>query len=213
MARSPVTETKTRSARFAPPPDLDVLHTPPERPRIPNTNVPLTLGLLFSIVAAFIVFFASVAGGNAGRDPIMASFWRGLAALAVFSTLSFVGSWFMPPPSDRRGLLEKLEAEESLWGDGTDQDAAAGETAPDESPAAETGRPRGGNVDVTLADELDEALAEDDVDDDFALEDEEGDEDDAGNGGDAEEAGEPMVTTGGRSQPTMAESRRNRGRM
>ena len=102
----------THASRFDPPPMVDFEFTPPATQQVRNSNVPLTIGLLFSIVASFIVFFVSMAGGASGSDPIMPAFWRALGALAVLVTLSFAASWFMPAPQDRRKLLEQLDAED-----------------------------------------------------------------------------------------------------
>lgn len=105
-----------RSSRFQPPAELEFEFTPPETQDIRNNNVPLTIGLLFSIVAAFVVFLVSLSGNTGGDDPILAAFWRGLGALAVMITLSFAASWFMPAPANRRELLERLDAEDRALG-------------------------------------------------------------------------------------------------
>src|SRR5438045_605493 len=47
-------------ARFKPPTDLEFEFTHPERVELRNSNLPLTLGLLGSILGAFVVFFVSL---------------------------------------------------------------------------------------------------------------------------------------------------------
>jgi hypothetical protein len=105
-----------RSPRFEPPPELDFEFTPPTSQKIPNSNLPLTIGLLFSIVASFVIFFVSLAASDSATDPIMPAFWRGLGALAVLMTLSFAASWFMPTPEDHRQLLDQLDAQDRALG-------------------------------------------------------------------------------------------------
>src|SRR5262245_58065873 len=51
-----------RTKRFEPPAEVEFEFTPPEPVQIRNNNLPLTIGLMFSIVAAFIVFMVSVIG-------------------------------------------------------------------------------------------------------------------------------------------------------
>src|SRR5437763_8843293 len=46
-------------ARFKPPSDLEFEFTHPERVELHNSNLPLTLGLLGSIMGSFVVFFVS----------------------------------------------------------------------------------------------------------------------------------------------------------
>jgi hypothetical protein len=143
--------------RFKPPQDLEFEFTHPERVELRNSNLPLTLGLLGSILGAFVVFFASLAGGTAGADPIMPSFWRALGALAVLMALSFAASWFMPAPVDRRRLLDQLDAEEKLTYEHLSGGRKPGE-APPPPPQPETDLDDafsdevGGNIDVTLDD-------------------------------------------------------------
>lgn len=105
-----------RSPRFEPPEELDFGFTPPSSQQVPNSNLPLTIGLLFSIAASFVVFFVSVAASNTGDDPIMPSFWRALGALTVLITLSFAASWFMPVPQDHHQLLDQLDAQDRALG-------------------------------------------------------------------------------------------------
>ena len=125
-------------------------------------------------MASFLVFFISLAGAATGDDPIMPSFWRALGTLAVLTTLSFAASWFMPAPSDRRQLLDRIEAEERLVDDrrprrrgagGQEPGAGAAPEPPQEEPT------KGASIDVTVEDELDAnqdelAGAEDDDDED-----------------------------------------------
>jgi|SRR5581483_5509596 len=169
---------KPNASRFTPPQELDFEFTPPERPQLRNNNIPLTIGLLFSIVAAFIVFLVSLAGNTAGDDPIMPSFWRALGALAVLMTLSFTASWFMPAPSNHRVLLDQLDAEEDAMRDRygsrvRPQPVVTPEPGP-EPAAAEPAK--GTSVDLTIADEEedddtagfdDEAEDDDEDEDDF----------------------------------------------
>ncbi|HVA26181.1 MAG TPA: hypothetical protein VMW62_17540 [Chloroflexota bacterium] len=105
-----------RSPRFEPPPEVDFEFTPPTSQQIPNSNLPLTIGLLFSIVASFVIFFVSLAAASSGGDPIMPAFWRALGALAVLITLSFAASWFMPSPQDHHQLLDQLDAQDRALG-------------------------------------------------------------------------------------------------
>lgn len=141
-------------SRFEPPQELEFSFTPPERQEIRNNNIPLTVGLLFSIVASFVVFFISLAGGTSGSDPVMPSFWRGLGALAVLTTLSFAASWFMPAPVDRRRLLDQIEAEEQLTADR--QPRAPRRQAAPEAPQPEASEPepsKGSSIDLRVADD------------------------------------------------------------
>ncbi|MGH2366511.1 MAG: hypothetical protein ACRDHX_17915 [Chloroflexota bacterium] len=150
---------EARSTRFARPPEPDYNLSPAEHLEIRNSNLPLTLGLLFSVSAAFVVFFVSMVGGAAGTDPVLPSFWRSLSALAVFTTLSFVVSWFMPAPSERRLQLAKLEQEQA---DDPFGDRDFEQTAPDAAaPAAETS-----GTEPALDDELDEYDDDDEDEDD-----------------------------------------------
>lgn len=154
--------SEARSARFSRPVEPDYSLSPAEHLEIRNSNVPLTLGLLFSVIAAFMVFFVSMMGGTSasdGSDPVLVSFWRSLAALAVFTTLSFVASWFMPAPSERRLQLQKLGEEQEADPFG-DFDYSNTEEVPEAAPIDED---RGASVDVTLADEMEEY--DDDEDD------------------------------------------------
>jgi hypothetical protein len=166
-----------RAARFQPPEEVVFEFNPAASPQIPNSNIPLTIGLLFSIIASFIVFFASLAGVNGGEDPIMPAFWRALGALAVLTTLSFAASWFMPEPQDRRKLLDRLEAEDRALGSGRFGEqakvAARGERAfTMETDEEEDPRPlpdddsgfidKGTSVDLTANDDF---TADDDFDD------------------------------------------------
>jgi hypothetical protein len=111
-----------RAARFQAPEEVEFEFNPPASPRIPNSNIPLTIGLLFSIVASFIVFFAGLGSNGPYEDPILPAFWRALGALAVLSTLSFAASWFMPEPVDRRQLLDRMDAEDRALGRGRGRD-------------------------------------------------------------------------------------------
>ena len=105
-----------RSARFQTPAELDFEFTPPATQQLGNNNLPLTVGLLLSIIASFLVFFLSLGAAAPGEDPIMPAFWRALGALAVLITLSFAASWFMPTPPDRRQLLDQLDAQDRVQG-------------------------------------------------------------------------------------------------
>ncbi|HUZ78705.1 MAG TPA: hypothetical protein VMV93_14085 [Chloroflexota bacterium] len=146
---------EARSTRFARPPEPDYNLSPAEHLEIRNSNLPLTLGLLFSVSAAFVVFFVSMVGGAAGTDPVLPSFWRSLSALAVFTTLSFVVSWFMPAPSERRLQLAKLEQEQA---DDPFGDRDFGEVAP------EAAAPEASGTELAPDDELDEYDDEDEDD-------------------------------------------------
>ena len=175
----PTPDAGPPASRFALPEETPFEFTPPERQQVRNNNIPLTIGLLCSIVASFLVFFISLAGATAGDDPIMPSFWRALGTLAVLTTLSFAASWFMPAPSERHQLLDRIEAEERLV-----DDRRARRRPQPAPPAEEDAIPeepaKGASIDVTLEDELDAnqdelAGAEDDEDeeeDDFDDEDE-----------------------------------------
>src|SRR5579883_565112 len=105
-----------RSSRFEPPAELEFEFTPPEPVEIRSANLPLTIGLLISIIAAFIVFIVSIASDSGADDPLLTAFWRMLGALAVLITLSFAASWFMPTPPNRRQLLDQLDAEDRALG-------------------------------------------------------------------------------------------------
>ncbi len=160
--------SEARSARFSRPVEPDYSLAPAEHLEIRNSNVPLTLGLLFSVIAAFMVFFVSLVGGTASAadplsDPIIVSFWRSLAALAVFTTLSFVASWFMPAPSERRLQLQKLGQEQEADPFG-DFDYNTEEQEP-EATAAPMDEDRGSSVDVTLTDQMEEYEEDSDEDD------------------------------------------------
>ncbi|MBV9120268.1 MAG: hypothetical protein JOZ39_06130 [Chloroflexi bacterium] len=176
--------------RFEPPQELPFEYTPPERQEIRNNNVPLTIGLLLSIVASFLVFIISLAGGTAGSDPIMPSFWRALGALAVLTTLSFAASWFMPAPSDHRKLLDQIEAEDRLTDDRLGRSRRSAGPA-EEAFLEEEEEDRGVNLDVTLDDDL--AGAEDELagaeDDEDETEDDDFDDED-------EDAGLATITPG-----------------
>lgn len=176
-------------SRFAHPAETPFRFTPRERQEIRNTNIPLTIGLLASIVAAFVVFFISLASGTAGEDPILPSFWRALGALAVLMTLSFAASWFMPMPANHRRLLDQIEAEEQLTSDRRREKSRVpreqpepGELAAEQADSASASADKGGSVDVTVADEVDQADDEDDdnADDDDEEMFDEDDEDDDG---------------------------------
>ena len=149
----------TRSPRFEPPEELDFEFTPSSSSQVPNSNLPLTLGLLFSIVASFVIFFVSLAASNTGDDPIMPSFWRALGALAVLITLSFAASWFMPVPQDHRQLMDQLDA----------QDRAMGRyQAPAPKPQPE---PASSPITDYFADDLDKGTSIDLMSDDFGEDD------------------------------------------
>jgi hypothetical protein len=172
-----------RSPRFEPPPELDFEFTPPTSQQIPNSNLPLTIGLLFSIVASFVIFFVSLAASNSGADPILPAFWRGLGALAVLMTLSFAASWFMPAPGDHRQLLDQLDAQDRALGryqaatpSKQEQPTSYGQDVPEYE---EDDFDKGTSVDVTVhdddfGDEDDLAMAQPDDEDYF---DDEEDED------------------------------------
>jgi hypothetical protein len=142
--------------------------------------------LLGSIIGAFVVFFVSLSGGTAGQDPIMPSFWRALAALAVLMTLSFAASWFMPAPINRRGLLDHLDAEERLTYEHLSGGRKPGEKQAPPPAQEETdldeafGYDMGGNIDVTVEDEdeFNAGLGGEDLDDDFLSDDFEEEDDD-----------------------------------
>jgi hypothetical protein len=173
-----------KARRFAPPEEVEFEFTPPEPQRIRNNNLPLTIGLLLSIVAAFVVFIVSLSGTTGGPDPIMAAFWRALGALAVLTTLSFAVSWFMPTPPDRRQLLDQLDAEDRAMGRYRAPEPVIATAGIDEEPdfgiEAESlyddEEGVGGSVDVTLDDDeayddIDSFLAR--TEDDDVLDDEE----------------------------------------
>lgn len=171
--------------RFQPPQDPEFEFTHPERAELRNSNLPLTLGLLGSILGAFVVFFVSLAGGMAGEDPIMPSFWRALGALAVLMTLSFAASWFMPAPIDRRHLLDQLEAEERLTYEHLSGGRRPGEKpAPPPEPETDLdeafGSDVGGNIDLMVddADQFESADPGNTAFDDDFLNDDFEDEDD-----------------------------------
>jgi len=163
---------RRRGNRFSAPDELPFEFTGRERQHIRNSNVPLTIGLLLSIIAAFLVFIISLVGAAPGADPIMPAFWRALGALAVFMTLSFAASWFMPAPADRRTLLNQLDAQDRMMDERYGRRQPEPDVAPtfDDQPPAD--RDKGAAVDVTVNDELedDEALEDlvpDDDDEDF----------------------------------------------
>jgi hypothetical protein len=174
---------KPNPGRFAPPQEIEFEFTPPEREQIRNNNVPLTIGLLASIMASFVVFIISMAGNTAGADPLMPSFWRALGALAVLMTLSFTASWFMPAPSNRRQLLDRIDAEEhSLEDRYGSRVRATPPAAPETEVSTEPEAAKGTSIDLTVADEEedDDTAGFDDEaeDDDEDFEDEDDDEDD-----------------------------------
>jgi hypothetical protein len=147
-----------KTARFQPPAELEFEFTPQEPQEIRNNNVPLTIGLLFSIVAAFVVFLVSMGSSNVGvDDPILTAFWRALGALAVLVTLSFAASWFMPTPPNRRQLLDQLEAEDRALGHYRTPEPSFGASMdaelPMDSPTESTYDDMGGSVDVMLDDD------------------------------------------------------------
>ncbi|HEU0169585.1 MAG TPA: hypothetical protein VFS62_17570 [Chloroflexota bacterium] len=165
--------------RFTAPEELPWEYTGPERQQIRNTNVPLTIGLLLSIVAAFLVFVISLAGSASGADPIMPAFWRALGALAVFMTLSFAASWFMPTPADRRTLLNQLDVQDRLMAERYGKRAEPQPEAPTFDDEASSDDPnKGAAVDMTISDELedDEALEDLVPDEDEDFDDEEDDD-------------------------------------
>jgi len=161
-----------RAVRFRPPVPPEFEFTPPEPQRIHNNNVPLTVGLLLSITASFVVFIVSLGGGSAGADPIMPAFWRGLGALAVLTTLSFAASWFMPAPSDHRQLLEQLEAEDGALRRYRSREEEEAAESPAQVQREREVEAKGASVDVTLEDDEEDLLASVgqgiDEDEDFA---------------------------------------------
>ncbi|HLQ33707.1 MAG TPA: hypothetical protein VK457_13555 [Chloroflexota bacterium] len=143
-----------KAPRFQTPKELEFEFTPPEPQQIRNNNVPLTVGLLLSIGASFIVFFVSLGGGSASDDPIMPAFWRALGALAVLVTLSFAASWFMPAPSDHRQLLDRLEAEDRALKRYRSSEAGEEPAQPQPVPQEETDfEAKGTSIDLTVDDD------------------------------------------------------------
>ncbi len=181
-----------KADRFRPPQEPEFEFTPPEPQRVQNNNLPLTIGLLVSITASFVVFFVGLASG--GPDPIMPAFWRALAALAVLTTLSFAASWFMPAPSDHRQLLDQLEAEDRALKRYRAVEQEDKEPAPQMEREVEA---KGSSVDVTVDDDEfgDEDLFGDlpaEADNDFADE----DDDDFLNTSSAQAGSAPVAGTG-----------------
>ncbi|HEX6511114.1 MAG TPA: hypothetical protein VF157_02365 [Chloroflexota bacterium] len=174
-------EPPTRASRFQPPPELEFEFTPPAAQPLRNNNVPLTIGLLFSIVASFVVFFVSLGGATAGEDPIMPAFWRGLATLAVLITLSFAASWFMPAPHDRRQLLDQLDVQDRILGRHEEVTRVQAERAVEPEFEPQTAPATGTSVDLMvddddgLEDELGLPAGQQDYYDDFDDDEEEED--------------------------------------
>ena len=137
--------------------------------KVSTLFVPLTVGLLLSIMASFVVFVVTLGSGSAGADPIMPAFWRALGALAVLTTLSFAASWFMPAPSDHRQLLEQLEAEDGALRRYRSREEEEAAESPAQVQREREVEAKGASVDVTVDDDEEDLLAGISPDDDEDL--------------------------------------------